>query len=81
MQPTERGPLELMALIYLSIPLMMAAVAIAVVPLGWAMKNQARWEEAPVVLRPKDPTASVAYRRATPGWTPREPEMAFAASQ
>lgn len=37
-----------MIMLYLSIPLMVLAVAIATAPLIWATRREASWDEAPV---------------------------------
>lgn len=44
-QPAARGPLKEMTLFYASIPLMLLAVTIAVVPLLWSMTHQTAWDE------------------------------------
>jgi hypothetical protein len=51
-----------MALFYLSIPLMVAGLAIAVLPLIWAMHHQGGWDQSPRTPQGEDVKNLVVYR-------------------
>jgi hypothetical protein len=67
-----------MALFYLSIPLMVAGMAIAVVPLVWAMKHQAGWEQGPELARGDDANNLVVFRARHSAWPRRHTRLALA---
>ena len=66
------GP-KTMTLIYLSIPLMIVAVAVAVVPLLWAMRRQNEWDEdSPAHLPIGWELTRVSHDAACPTENPEE---------
>jgi hypothetical protein len=67
-----------MALVYLSIPLMVAGMAIAVVPLLWAMKHQAGWDQVLEIPRGQDAKNLVVFRSRQPAWPRVHGQLALA---